>query len=76
MCKLMEKIVAKRLRWYLEKNNLINILLLICPKYEHLRSVLSSHLNSMDLRLTMQTLSSPQAFSSLINFVRTSGAIV
>ena len=26
MCKLMEKIVAKRLRWYLEKNNLIDIL--------------------------------------------------
>ena len=25
-CKLMEKLVAERLRWYLEKNNLINIL--------------------------------------------------
>ena len=54
----------------------VNHFLLICPKYEHSRSVLNSHLNSMGLRLTMQTLSCPQAFSSLINFVKTSGAIV
>ena len=54
----------------------INHFLLICPKYEHSRSVLNSHLNSTGLRLTMQTLSCPQAFSSLINFVKTSGAIV
>ena len=54
----------------------VNHFLIICPKYEHSRSVLNSHLNSMGLRLTMQTLSCPQAFSSLINFVKTSGAIV
>ena len=54
----------------------VNYFLLICSKYEHLRSVLNSHLNSMDLRLTMETPSYPQAFSSLINFVKTSGATV
>ena len=54
----------------------VNHFLLICPKYEHLRSVSNSHLNSMGLRLTMQTLSCPQAFPSLINFVKTFGAIV
>ena len=54
----------------------VNHFLLICPKYEHSRSVLNSHLNSTGLRLTMQKLPCPQAFSSLINFVKTSGAIV
>ena len=54
----------------------VNHFLLICRKYEHSRSVLNLHVNSIGLRLTMQTLSCPQAFSSLINFVKTSGAIV
>ena len=34
----------------------VNHFLLICSRYKHLRSVLNSHLNSVDLRLTMQTL--------------------
>ena len=53
----------------------VNHFLLTCPKYENLRSILNSYLNSMGLHVTMQTLSCPQAFSSLVNFVKSSGTI-